>query len=90
MLNVNSLTDVTVVEGIICFFAVWSVVGLAGFHTYLTSSEQTTNEDVSTRKSLMHDIQLLPPLMMMHCHWLLSLFKFEIVLRNYDTKHVSF
>lgn len=90
MLKVNSLTDDTVVVGIICFFAVWSLVGLAGFHTYLTSSEQTTNEDVSTRKSLMHDIQLLPPLMMMHCHWLLSLFKFEIVLRNYGTKHVSF
>ena len=37
----------SVIEGVICFFAVWSVLGLAGFHTYLTTSNQTTNEDVS-------------------------------------------
>ena len=37
----------TILEILICFLSVWSVLGLTGFHSYLIVNSLTTNEDVS-------------------------------------------
>lgn len=45
-LNTLKETPGTALEVLICFFTLWSVVGLTGFHTFLVALNQTTNEDI--------------------------------------------
>lgn len=46
LLKALSTSWASFVEIFISFFAIWSVVGLTGFHTYLASTNTTTNEDM--------------------------------------------
>ncbi|XP_051892098.1 palmitoyltransferase ZDHHC18a isoform X2 [Pristis pectinata] len=54
LLNTLQETPASALELVVCFFSVWSILGLSGFHTYLVASNLTTNEDIKGSWSSKH------------------------------------
>lgn len=62
------LTVFTLVEAIVAFLSIWSVLGLAGFHTYLALCNITTNEDVSYLEAFIFALKSLKMLFSFKMH----------------------
>ncbi|CAF1299924.1 unnamed protein product [Rotaria sordida] len=55
-------TPATIVEALVCFISIWSVIGLWGYHTYLICRSVTTNEDIKDTWNLPRsDVNLTNP-----------------------------